>query len=118
MPGQLDTGLGEITIDKDVISKYAGTVAMECAGIVGMAMVNMRDGIVKLLTGDKITKGVQVIFKENKIALNFHIIISYGSNINTIVENLIHNVRYKVEEFCNLKVDAINIYVEGVKKID
>ena len=31
----------------DVIAKYAGTVAVECFGIVGMAAVNMKDGFVQ-----------------------------------------------------------------------
>ena len=36
MQGQIETKLGRITIDKDVIATYAGSVAVECAGIVGM----------------------------------------------------------------------------------
>ena len=41
--------MGEILIDTDVIAKYAGSVAVECFGIVGMAAVSMKDGLVKLL---------------------------------------------------------------------
>ena len=37
----MNTHMGNITIDKEVISQYAGSVAMECFGIVGMAGVNM-----------------------------------------------------------------------------
>ena len=36
-------------IDTDVIATYAGSVAVECFGIVGMAAVNMKDGLVRLL---------------------------------------------------------------------
>ena len=49
MKGQLDNQFGKIIIDGDVISTYAGSVAVECFGIVGMAEVNMKDGLVKLL---------------------------------------------------------------------
>ena len=45
----MNTHMGNISIDKDVIAQYAGTVAMECFGIVGMAGFNVKDGIVKLL---------------------------------------------------------------------
>ena len=48
MNGFVDTGLGKITIDTDVIATYAGSVAVECFGIVGMAAVSMKDGLVKL----------------------------------------------------------------------
>ena len=37
MKGCMSTDLGIITIDPEVIAKYAGTVAVECFGIVGMA---------------------------------------------------------------------------------
>ena len=49
MKGCVSTDLGIITIDPEVIAKYAGTVAVECFGIVGMAAVNMKDGFVHLL---------------------------------------------------------------------
>ena len=39
-----DTDLGIITVNPEVIAKYAGSVAVECFGIVGMAAVNMKDG--------------------------------------------------------------------------
>ena len=49
MKGCVSTDLGIITIDPEVIVKYAGTVAVECFGIVGMAAVNVKDSLVHLL---------------------------------------------------------------------
>ncbi len=43
MKGRMDTELGTVMIDTDVISTYAGSVAVECFGIVGMAAVNMEE---------------------------------------------------------------------------
>ena len=37
MKGQVDTQYGRVLIDTDVIAIYAGSVAVECFGIVGMA---------------------------------------------------------------------------------
>ena len=37
MKGRIDSGLGQIIIDTDVIATYAGSVAVECFGIIGMA---------------------------------------------------------------------------------
>ena len=45
MKGSMSTDLGTITVSSDVIAKYAGTVAVECFGIVGMAAVNIKYGI-------------------------------------------------------------------------
>ena len=41
MNGHMETQLGKVTIDPEVIATYAGSVAVECFGIVGMAAVNM-----------------------------------------------------------------------------
>ena len=49
MKGRINNKLGEIQINPDVIALYAGTTAVECFGIVGMAAVSMKDGLVKLL---------------------------------------------------------------------
>ena len=118
MRGHMNTELGEVTINSEVIAAYAGSVAVECFGIVGMAAVNARDGLVKLLKKDSMTHGISVKIEDNRIKLAFHIIIAYGVSISTVADNLIENVKYKVEEFTGLEVDKINIFVEGVRVID
>ena len=119
MKGSMSTDLGIITIDPEVIAKYAGSVAVECFGIVGMAAVSMKDGLVKLLKKESLTKGIQVgISDENKITLNFHVVVAYGVSISAVTDNLISNVKYKVEEFTGMSVDKINLYIEGVRVID
>lgn len=55
MKGTMNTHLGNIVIDAEVIAQYAGSVAVECFGIVGMASVNVKDGLVKLLRRETIT---------------------------------------------------------------
>ncbi|HJB33055.1 MAG TPA: Asp23/Gls24 family envelope stress response protein [Candidatus Blautia merdipullorum] len=118
MNGFVDTGLGKITIDTDVIATYAGSVAVECFGIVGMAAVSMKDGLVKLLKRDSLKHGINVTIADNKITLEFHVIVAYGVSISAVSDNLISNVKYKVEEFTGLTIEKINILVEGVRVID
>ena len=43
MKNSVDTHMGSIVVDNNVIANYAGNVALECYGVVGMAAVNMRD---------------------------------------------------------------------------
>ena len=118
MKGRMNTGMGEITINTDVIATYAGSVAVECFGIVGMAAVNMKDGLVKLLKKDSLKHGIIVTLNENKISLDFHVIVAYGVSIRAVSDNLIANVKYKVEAFTGIEVENINILVEGVRVID
>lgn len=118
MKANFSTQLGDIYIDPKVIATYAGSVAVECFGIVGMAFVNMTQGVVQLLRKDSWTKGINVEISDNKLSLDFHIIVSYGVNIPTVMDNLISNVKYKLEAFTGLTVDKIHIFVEGVRVID
>lgn len=118
MKCRINNMMGEILIDTDVIAKYAGSVAVECFGIVGMAAVSMKDGLVKLLKRDSLTHGINVEVKENKLHLSFHVIVSYGVSISAVADNLIENVKYKVEKFTGIEVEKVNIFVEGVRVID
>ena len=118
MKGRMETELGSILIDTDVIATYAGSVAVECFGIVGMATVSMKDGLVRLLKKDSLKNGIQVTVEDNKISLDFHVIVAYGVSISAVADNLINNVKYKVEEFTGMEIEKINIYVEGVRVID
>lgn len=119
MKGSVSTDLGIITINPEVVAKYAGSVAVECFGIVGMAAVNMKDGLVRLLKKDSLTHGIKIdISEDNEISLDFHVVVSYGVNILSVSDNLMNNVKYRVEEFTGMKVQAINIFVEGVRVID
>ena len=92
---------------------------MECFGIVGMAAVSVKDGLVKLLKRESVTRGISVdVDENNRLVIDFHVIVAYGVTISTVADNLVHNVKYKVEEYTGLKVGKINVYVEGVRIID
>ena len=118
MKGYINNKLGEIHVSPDVIAMYAGTTAVECFGIVGMAAVSMKDGLVKLLKREGLTHGINVMIQDNHITIDFHVIVAYGISISAVADNLIENVKYKVEEFTGMTVDKINIFVEGVRVID
>ena len=78
----------------------------------------MKDGLVKLLKRDNLKHGIDVTIEDNKIALEFHVIVAYGVSISAVTDNLISNVKYKVEEFTGMDIEKICILVEGVRVID
>ena len=80
--------------------------------------MSMKDGLVKLLKKDSLKHGINVTIADNKITLEFHVIVAYGVSISAVSDNLISNVKYKVEEFTGLTIEKINILVEGVRVID
>ena len=118
MKGRIENKLGTVMIDPEVIAMFAGTTAIESFGIVGMAGVNVKDGLVRLLKKDSMSRGINVSVKNEKLVLDFHVIVAYGVSIIAVSDNLISTVKYKVEEFTGLEIEKINIFVEGVRVID
>lgn len=118
MKAKMSTDLGNISVDTEAIAQLAGTEATECFGVVGMATYSMKDGLVRLLKMESLSHGINVVVNDNKISLDFHVIVAYGVSVKAVADNLMSNVKYRVEEFTGLEVDKINIYVEGVRVID
>lgn len=110
---------GSVSLDESVVAQCAGMTALDCFGIVGMGVVSVKEGIVKLLKRDNVSKGVNVMIDDGGgITIDFHIIVAYGVSIKAVTDNLMQAVKYKVEEFTSLKVNRINVYVEDVRITD
>lgn len=109
---------GQNLVDEDVLAKYAGSAAVECFGVVGMASVNVRDGFVKLLKKDNLRHGVNVSVADGKLMIELHIIVAYEVSILAVAQNLVDNVKYKVEEYTGMEVGKITVCVEGVRVIN
>lgn len=107
--------LGDIFIENNVIATIVGSVANKCYGVVGMASRNKTDGIVNLLKGDSISKGINVNVQEKGVVVDIHIVAEYGTNINTICNSIVNRAKYTLEHDVGLKVHKINIKVEGIR---
>lgn len=118
MKGKMSTEMGDIVIDRDVLAKYAGTATTDCIGIVGMAAVNVKDGVTKLLKRENAARGVNIVVNDNRIKIELHVIVAYGVSIRAVAQNVLESVRYKIEEYTGLNVEKINVIVEGVRIVD
>lgn len=115
MTAKLENDLGVISIHYEVIARIAGYAAIDCYGIVGMAAKNVKDGLVQLLKLESLTKGIKMRLNANKVSLDLHIIVEYGTNISAIADNIMSTVKYSVEEYAGLEVEDVNIFVDGVR---
>ncbi len=119
MKEYINGDIGKVSLDENVVAQVAGLTALDCFGIVGMGVVSVKDGIVKQLRRDNVSKGVNVKFDENDdIVIELHIVVAYGVSIKAVTDNLMQSVKYKVEDFTSFKVSRINVFVEDVKVLD
>ena len=114
----INSEYGDVIVDNSVVAQIAGAVAAKCYGVVGMASRSKKDGIVSLLKGENMTKGIKISVADAAIVIELHIIVEYGVNINAICDSIINNVRYKVESNTGLKVKCVNVLVEAVRAQD
>lgn len=108
------TPLGNVEISNEVICAIAGYAATSCYGLVGMASRTLQDGIAELLGKDSLSKGIELDLEDNAIKLRLFIIVEYGINITEVAKNVCDTVKFKVEESTGMKVESVNIIVQGV----
>lgn len=119
MKGKINKDSSDFNISLDVIATIAGSSCVECAGVIGMAEVNLARGISRLLKKESLRKGIDVILREDgSLELVVHIIVAYGVNIAAVATNLTENVSYRVRSQTGFKVSHISVRVEGVRRID
>ncbi len=114
---KIETEKGTVTINKEIIAKMVGLFTVDCYGIVGMASRNVKDGFSQLLKRENLSTGVEVFYDEEReiATVELHIIVEFGTNIIAISESLISSVNYHIEETLGIKIDKINVLVEGIR---
>jgi uncharacterized alkaline shock family protein YloU len=107
---------GKIFVANDVVATLAGSAALECYGLVGMASrKQLKDGIAELLGRDNLGRGVEVRRDNGTVEIDLHIIVSYGTKISEVAHQVQNRVKYVLNDVVGLKVDAVNIFVQGVR---
>ncbi|NMB09698.1 MAG: Asp23/Gls24 family envelope stress response protein [Tissierellia bacterium] len=115
MTAKITNKHGNINIDDNVIASVAGIAAMECYGLVGMASKNATEGLVELLKGENLTKGVKVYSEDDRIVIDLYIVVQFGMSISVVASNIIEKVKYTIENTTGLQVDKVNVNVQGVR---
>ncbi|OEF98543.1 Asp23/Gls24 family envelope stress response protein [Desulfuribacillus alkaliarsenatis] len=107
---------GKIDIGEQVVAVIAGMAAIDSYGIVGMASRHqIKDGISELLKKDNLSKGIEVYTKDEKVYIDLHIVVSYGVKISEVAQNVQEKVKYILENQIGVKVEEVNVIVQGVK---
>jgi uncharacterized alkaline shock family protein YloU len=116
MPIELATEYGKVFVTNDVIAILAGSAALDCYGLVGMASrKQLKDGIAELLGQENLSRGVEVRHEQDRVEIDLYIIVSYGTKISEVAHNVQTKVKYILNEVVGLHVDEIHIFVQGVR---
>ena len=103
-----------IQISSDVVAVIAGVAVSEVQGVSGMSG-GFAGGITEVLSGKKnLAKGIKVEIDEDKAKIDVNIIVEYGSRIPDVAFEIQNRVKKSVENMTGLKVEEVNVHVQGV----
>lgn len=106
---------GSVNVGIRVYTEIAGTAAVNCFGVKGMAARSVRDGLYHLLRKESASKGVRIKFHEdNSISIDLHIMVDNGVNLGAVGNSIISEVRYVVQKSTGTEVRDVNVYVDSM----
>lgn len=115
MSATIKNDYGKIVISEKVLASYAARAASETYGIVGLAAQNAKDGLFELLKVENNTKGINIRINGDELDIDVLVIMEYGVRISVVAENIIEKIKYNIEKNTRLKVNNVNIIVQGVR---
>lgn len=116
MPINKSTEFGTIQISLDAVAALAGGAITESYGIVGMSSQKLlKDGLAELLGRDNYARGVVVRQNDNGLVLDLYIIALQGIKLGEVIYEAQKRVKYVLEKTLEVKVEAVNVWVQGVR---
>jgi uncharacterized alkaline shock family protein YloU len=113
---QLLTSLGRIHVADEVIETLAGSAALECDGLVGMAPQKMiKDGLFELIKKENYGKGIVVRHEHDGLNIDLFVIVRYGTKISLLAQNIQNAVRNMINHRLGIQVKCINVFIQGVR---
>jgi uncharacterized alkaline shock family protein YloU len=118
-PLTIPSELGRITIAPEAIAQIVGRVAAECYGVVGMSLrapVPARERVTRLLPKGKPARGIVVRNVDGAVALELYVVVAYGLNLAEVAATVRSQVGYEVERLTGLRVAAVDVHIQNVKR--
>ena len=111
---EVENGTEGIKISSDVIAVIAGVAVSEVKGVYGMSG-GFAGGISEVLKGKKnLAKGIKVDATDEKAKIDVNIIVEYGARIPDVAFEIQNKVKKSVESMTGLKVEEVNVHIQGV----
>jgi len=73
------------------------------------------DGIVELLMGENLNKGVKITTDNDIVRIELFVVVEYGVSISAVASNVIDTVKYRVEKITGLNVDKVDVTINGIR---
>lgn len=106
---------GNLQVSSDCIADLAGYAAMECYGVVGMAVTDTQNGVIHMLPAQRLRKGIGVTYDEGSVIVDLHVVVESGVNISSVSKNLEDSVKFLLKRIAELEDVKVRVHIEGMR---
>lgn len=106
---------GRLHVANDVLADMVGHAALECYGVVGVVAPTAADGIAKILPASRLRRGVTITSTEAGVHVDLYVVMEYGTNMNTVSQNLKDQVTFVLKEYAQVPIDGVDVHIQDVK---
>lgn len=107
---------GKVNFSERYLSELVASTVTECFGVSGISSCSLWKRIKNyMLMGKSGNKGIYIRAHDNKLSVDIHIEVVFGTNIAAIKDSIVNKVSFTLEQATGTSVDNINIYVDNVK---
>ena len=106
---------GNLKVSNDCIADLAGYAALECYGVVGMAVTDHEEGVTRLLPTTRLSRGVDVSAEDGHLVVDLHVVVEQGVNMSAITSNLISSVKFLLGRIAELEDVDVRVHIEGMR---
>ena len=109
---------GNISIDNEVFTYFAGEAATSCFGVKGLVACSKEGGPWQPLNRETMSKGVIVKYDDDNdsISLELHIGVDHGVNLAAVSSSIIKEVKYKLETATGVPVKSVDVFIDTIIK--
>jgi uncharacterized alkaline shock family protein YloU len=109
--------LGKIEVSPQAIASIVAQAVLSTYGIVGIAPKNFGNAIAYFFRRDA-RHGLDVRIKDEKIYVDVHVIVEYGTRITSVANSVMNLVKFTVEKAVGAPVAQVNVHVQGLRISD
>lgn len=106
---------GKLKVSNDCIADLAGYAALECYGVVGMAITDQQEGVTRLLPTYRLRRGIDVGSEDGMVTVDLHVVVEQGVNMSSVSANLVSSVKFILARIAELEAVKVRVHIEGIR---
>ena len=113
------TQYGMINITNEAVASITADAVLSCYGVVGIAKKSaLHEVLSEVLKSKSFSQGIFVKQDKKNIDIDVYVYISFDVKITEVLCEIQKRVRYVVEKSFDIKVKKVNVFAQGIKRID